>query len=148
MFSWTISNEKNRGPMWYIFAIIIILVLVIYGIISGLYLMSVVAVLFSGVFLLIENNTLPTTRFFINEKHLQIDNTPYTWENFSHFSIVDIGNRKILKLFPLKKFSPVFEIPLNSDINSAELYNFLKNFLEEKEGNNSSLDAITEITKI
>ena len=78
MFSWTISNEKNRGPMWYIFAIIIILVLVIYGIISGLYLMSVVAVLFSGVFLLIENNTLLTTRFFINEKHLQIDNTPYT----------------------------------------------------------------------
>lgn len=41
---------------------IVVLSLVTYGIIEGIYIMSVVSFLFAGVYILMENNASPVTR--------------------------------------------------------------------------------------
>ena len=67
MFSWSFASQKEHSPAWYLVAIIVVLVLVVYGIIEQLYLMSVVAFLFAGVYLLMENNSAPTTEVHVLE---------------------------------------------------------------------------------
>jgi hypothetical protein len=47
MYNWQFSSEKERPQSWYIIALIVVLSLVLYGIIEGLYLMSIVAFLFA-----------------------------------------------------------------------------------------------------
>lgn len=62
MFSWSFSSRHDHSPSWYVTAIIVVLILVVYGIVEQLYLMSVVSFLFAGVYLLMENNSTPTTQ--------------------------------------------------------------------------------------
>lgn len=47
MFSWQFSSQKERPAQWYIIALVVVLFLVAYGIIEGMYFMSVVAFLFA-----------------------------------------------------------------------------------------------------
>lgn len=68
MFSWSFSTHKEHSPSWYVFAIVVVLMLVVYGILQQLYLMSVVAFLFTGVYLLMENNSAPITEVNITEQ--------------------------------------------------------------------------------
>jgi hypothetical protein len=68
MFSWSFSTHKEHSPSWYVIAIVVVLMLVVYGIVQQLYLMSVVAFLFTGVYLLMENNSAPTTEVNITEQ--------------------------------------------------------------------------------
>lgn len=72
MFTWSFATHKEHSPTWYIVAIVIILMLVVYGIIEQLYLMSVVAFLFAGVYLLMENNSTPTTQVDVSERGIQV----------------------------------------------------------------------------
>jgi hypothetical protein len=57
MFSWDFSSKKEHPVGWYIIGIIVVLSLVLYGIVEGLYLLSIVAFLFAGVYILMENNS-------------------------------------------------------------------------------------------
>lgn len=72
MFSWTFASRKDHSPTWYIIAIIIVLMLVVYGIVEQLYLMSVVAFLFAGVYLLMENNATPITSVDVSDRGIQV----------------------------------------------------------------------------
>lgn len=68
MFSWNFSSHKEHSPSWYITAIVVVLVMVIYGIVEKIYIMSVVSFLFAGVYLLMENNSAPITRVELLER--------------------------------------------------------------------------------
>ena len=94
MFSWVLSNKKNRGPMWYIIAMIVIGSLFLFGIVTQLYILSVVVILFAGTFLLIENNSSPITEIEISEKGLKVGENNYLWDDFVTFQMVDAGGSK------------------------------------------------------
>lgn len=47
MFTWQFSSSAGKPKGWYIIALVVVLSLVIYGIVIGLYLMSIVAFLFA-----------------------------------------------------------------------------------------------------
>ena len=47
MFSWSFSTHKEHSASWYVVAIIVVLSLVTYGIVEGIYIMSVVSFLFA-----------------------------------------------------------------------------------------------------
>lgn len=88
MISWTFSNQKNRSATWYIVITIIMLTLLVYGIIMQLYLLSIVVVLFAGIYIFIENNSSENSIVNIDEYKITIDSSEYFWENFSSFAIV------------------------------------------------------------
>lgn len=126
MFVWAFSQNKNRSPAWYIIAIIITLSLVIYGIVTGLYLMSGVILLFVGVFLLIENNSLDVTSVTIDNQEISINDTKYSFKEFESFAIVPVASEVyFLRFFPKKRFSNRLEIPISDEINIAQLTEFL-----------------------
>jgi hypothetical protein len=47
MFSWSFASRPYHSASWYLVAIVVVLMLVVYGIVEGLYLMSIVAFLFA-----------------------------------------------------------------------------------------------------
>ena len=47
MFSWSFASRRDHSASWYLVAIVVVLMLVVYGIVEGLYLMSVVSFLFA-----------------------------------------------------------------------------------------------------
>lgn len=72
MFSWSFASHKEHSSSWYVIAIIVVLTLVVYGIVEKIYIMSVVSFLFAGVYLLMENNSLPVTQVDFLERGIQV----------------------------------------------------------------------------
>lgn len=132
MFSWVLSNKKNRGPMWYIIAMIVIGSLFLFGIVTQLYILSVVVILFAGTFLLIENNSSPITEIEISEKGLKVGENNYLWDDFVTFQMVEAGGSPVfLRFIPKKRISTVLDIPLNPEIDPDLIKNFLLAFFPE-----------------
>lgn len=149
MFSWSFSNKKSRTSKWYITAIICVLVFLIYGIISGVYMMSIAILLFAWVFLLIENNSVPMTNVIIDQNWIHLNQEFYEWNNFDSFGIFYVWNLQIVRLISKNKIANVFDIPLSPEIDKIELANFLSNFVtENKNMKANNLDNLARIIKI
>ena len=113
--------------------------LVLYGIIEQLYLMSVVAFLFAWVYLLMENNSTPTTQVDIGERGIQVGWSFFEYVSFSKFAIVSLANvPSFIRLYPIRKLAPLIDIPLSSDIDPGEIRNYLSSLMEEEHDNAAS----------
>ncbi|MBX9809082.1 hypothetical protein K2X92_01705 [Candidatus Gracilibacteria bacterium] len=150
MFSWSFSTHKEHSPSWYVIAIVIVLMLVVYGIVQQLYLMSVVAFLFTGVYLLMENNSAPTTEVNISEQGIHVGGSYYDYINYSRFSMISIGNvPSFIRLYPTKKIAALIDIPLSSEVNPMEIRKFLQSVMEEDSNNTiSNADALIHAMKL
>jgi hypothetical protein len=150
MFSWSFSSRKEHSASWYITAIIVVLMLVGYGIYDWLYLMSIVAFLFAGVYVLMENNSAPMTSVEIDEQSIRVGGSVYELKDIEKFAVISIANiPAFLRIFPRKKLSPVIDIPLSHDVNPVELKNFLAGYIEEdKNATLSNSDAIIHAMRL
>lgn len=100
--------------------------LVIYGIIEGMYLMSIVAFLFAGVYILMENNAIPVTSVDINDRMIKVNDTIYEMDKIDRFALLSQeGNYVMLRLFIKKWINPIIDIPLTWEIDGGELKDFL-----------------------
>lgn len=118
--------------MWYIIAMIVIGSLFLFGIVTQLYVLSVVVILFAGTFLLIENNSSPITEIEISEKGLKVGENNYLWDDFVTFQMVEAGGSPVfLRFIPKKRISTVLDIPLSPEIDPDLIKNFLLTFFLE-----------------
>jgi hypothetical protein len=139
MFTWSFATHKEHSPTWYIVAIVIILMLVVYGIVEQLYLMSVVAFLFAWVYLLMENNSTPTTQVDVSDRGIQVGGSFFEYSAYSRFAIVSIADiPSFIRLYPIRKLAPIIDIPLSHDIDSAPIRSFLSEIMEEEHNNTAS----------
>jgi type IV secretory pathway VirB3-like protein len=150
MFTWNFSTHKEHSASWYIMAIIVVLSLVVYGIVEGIYIMSVVSFLFAGVYILMENNSNPITRVDIDEAGIHVGGSFYDFSSLSSFAIVYVGDRAMyLRITPRKKLSTVIDITLTQDVNPVELKNWLATHLEEeKDVKFSNSDALIHLMRL
>ncbi len=150
MFSWTFASHKEHSPSWYVVAIIVILVLVVYGIFKEIYLMSVVSFLFAWVYLLMENNSAPVTSVDVTEHGIQVGWSFYEYASFSRFVIIAVSDtQSFIRLFPIRKLAPMIDIPLSSEVNSSELRSYLSSIMEEEHDNTlSNADALIHAMKL
>jgi len=150
MFSWSFSTHKEHSASWYIIAMIVVLSLVTYGIIEGIYIMSIVSFLFAGVYILMENNSSPVTKVDIDEGGIRVGANYYDFSSLSSFSIVYVEDRALyLRITPRKKLSTVIDIPLNTDVNAIELRSYLSGQLEEeKNAQFSNSDALIHVMRL
>ncbi len=140
MFFWSFSSKKERTPKWYIFALIVILFLIIYGIIEGLYLMSIASFLFAGVYILMENNSNPVIEVKIDDHAIRANTSVFEFSQIQKFAILSHENVPImLRIFLKKSFSPVVDIPFTTEVDAYEVKDFLAQYLE--------LDDTAEFTK-
>jgi NhaP-type Na+/H+ or K+/H+ antiporter len=98
MYHWQFASRHERPQSWYIIALVVVLFLVIYGIVEGLYMMSIVAFLFAGVYIMKENNSTPLTDVEVNENGIQVQQTFYPYAQIASFAILyDHDIPKILR---------------------------------------------------
>ncbi len=150
MFTWSFASHREHSPSWYIVAIIVVLMLVVYGIVMQLYLMSVVSFLFAGVYLLIENNSTPTTQVEVLERGIQVWWSFYDYMAFSRFAMVTISDiPTFIRLYPNRKLAPLIDIPLSSEIDNWELRKYLSQYMLEEYNNTiSNADALIHAMKL
>ncbi len=150
MFSWSFASRKDHSPSWYLIAIVVILMLVIYGIVEWLYLMSIVVFLFSGVYLLMENNSTPRTQVDITDRGIQVAGSFYGYTQFSKFAMISIGDTpSFIRLYPIRTLSPVIDIPLWAEVDPTELRTYLSSIMQEEKNNTlSNADALIHAMKL
>lgn len=145
MFSWIFASHKEHSPSWYLVAIVVVLILVVYGIVEKLYVMSVVSFLFAGVYLLIENNSSPTTQVDVLERGIQVGWSFYEYSAFSRFAIVSMsGVPAFIRIYPIAKIAAIIDIPLSQEVDVGLLRDYLVTVMEE-EHNNTATNADTLI---
>ncbi len=112
--------------------LVIVLSLVTYGIIEGIYLLSIAVFLFAWVYILIENNSLPTTHVHIDENGILVGGMNIDYSSINTFALIGIdGIPSFLRISLKKKISSSLNIPLSSTTNPAELKGFLLAYLDE-----------------
>jgi hypothetical protein len=124
--------------------------LVVYGIVEGLYLMSIVAFLFAWVYLLMENNSTPVLQVDVTERGIQVGGSFYDYSQFSKFAMISIADvPTFVRLYPVRKLSPLIDIPLSSEVSPTELRSYLTTVMEEEHNNSiSNADALIHAMKL
>ncbi len=131
-------------------ALIIVIAIAIYGIFNTMYMMSVTVFLVAGIYLLVENNTTPTTEVEMEEGIFTIDENVYEFRDYVYFAIITKAkNQKIIRLVPNSKLGTVIDIPLSSDANPIELREWLATQLDENPDMKlSKTDKLIDIAKL
>jgi hypothetical protein len=124
--------------------------LVVYGIVEGLYLMSIVSFLFAGVYLLMENNSAPVLQVDVTERGIQVGGSFYDYAQFSRFALVSRDDTPaFVRLYPVRRLSPIIDIPLSSEVSPTELRSYLASVMEEEHNNTlSNADALIHAMKL
>jgi hypothetical protein len=72
MFSWTVSLKQERSAGWYSIAGIVALSLIVWGFVEAIYALSIVVIIFVGVYLLIENNAPDSVEVTVDDNGIGI----------------------------------------------------------------------------
>ena len=81
----------------------VVLFLIIYGIYEELYMMSIVAFLFAGVYILKENNSAPLTDVQVTDTGIQIQTSFYDYSQFTSFAVLYDGSVATMLRLGMKK---------------------------------------------
>ncbi len=132
MYHWQFASRHDRPQSWYIVALVVVLFLVIYGIVEGLYMMSVVAFLFAGVYIMKENNAAPLTSVEITDAGIQVAETFYDYGQLVSYAILYDGSvARMLRIHMKKWITPLIDIPLTTDVNPVALKSYLAQYIPE-----------------
>lgn len=150
MFTWEFSNQKGHSPTWYLVGLIVVLFFVVYGIVNGIYILSIAVFLFAGTYILIENNTTPVTPVKIESDHIIVESSRHEMRDFESFSILLVRDKPVLlRLFPKKRFGVTLDIPITPDVPVHDLKEFLALRLEENTSAEfTGTDAFVHLTRL
>lgn len=128
-------------------AIIVVLFLVGYGIFEGMYLMSIVAFLFAGVYVLMENNTTPMVTVMVNDRIIQLGSAIYDLDKITRFTILSRdGVPSIFRIWIKKSITPMIDITLNDQVDAYALKYFLSQYVEyDSEAEFTKSDRVIEM---
>ncbi|MFZ3232042.1 MAG: hypothetical protein WA194_00615 [Patescibacteria group bacterium] len=132
MFEWNVVVRKEHSASWYAIAGIVIASLVIWGFVEGIYALSVVAVVFAGVFLLIENNAPDSAMVVVNENGIGVGSEFYDFGTIQTFSFLFEGKEPIyLRLTLARKGIKTVDIDIPEGSEISNLRAFLSGYAEE-----------------
>lgn len=126
--------KKNHPASWYIVAGVATLSLAIWGFLTGIYALSIAVVILAGVYVMMENNAPESVEAAVSDTGIGIGDTFASYGEIESFSIVFEGNvPRYLRITLKKKTLKLLDIPLNHDVNVAELRAYLLGYLPEAE---------------
>lgn len=129
---------------------VVVLSLIIYGIIESLYLMSIATFLFAGVYILMENNSLPVLSVQVDASGIRVGESMYDYWSLDKFALISVwGIPSFLRLSLKKRIGSSIDIPLSSDVNPQILKEFLLGYLEEDTtAKFSNSDALIHVMRL
>ncbi len=140
--------EYDRSRNWYIAAIGLVVVAVVYSIVVANFLFAIFLILFTGIVLFQIRSTPQKVEFKIFEKGVSVGESFYEWSDIKTFSIIEEKPQKVY--FDLRNsILPDLSIPLESQ-DFDELREVLGSYLNEdttKKGENI-IDKLSRWLKI
>ncbi|MDP5039106.1 MAG: hypothetical protein NWP80_01510 [Candidatus Gracilibacteria bacterium] len=135
-YNWSFSNDKQRGALWYIIAISIVIGFVIWGFFSKQYIMSFLTILISGVYFFIENNSGDFTNINIDKNGINIDGSFYQYSGIEgYFFMFYNGKPQYIRIILKSKIALKYiDLGINEDILD-NLKEILPNFIPELKEN-------------
>ena len=132
-YAWRVKEYEQhaRGNRWYAVSILAGLALIIYGIITGNFIFSLIIILFAIILFLQAHQHAPDVQFAVTELGIVIGSKFYTYSEFDVFYIIYAPPRvKTLFLDTKSIFRPILRVPL-LDLNSVDITHSLREFLPE-----------------
>lgn len=131
VYEWSFSDSKNRGKLWYIIAISVILWLAIWWIFTKQYWLSFIVFLIAWISFFIENNSAENIDVNITELWISIWDYFYDFSTINNFSFIYSWNNAILIRLELsKKWIKKIDLKVDNQICS-DLKKILPNYIEE-----------------
>ena len=132
-YSWRFSNDKNRGNLWYIIALSVVIWLVVWGFLSRQYPLSFLIILITGVYFFVENNSEENIDVALTPLWVKINNSFYDYSKIASYSLIYHGEYAvILRLTLIKKWLKFVDIKIDNDIAIA-LKDILPHYIKEDE---------------
>lgn len=133
LHEWTIQqyDRHDRSTFWYILMIGLGLLLVLYGVITGNFLFSLIIILFSIIIFLQSHQEAPQVPFRITDIGVVVGGKFYEYSEFEGFYLVyKPPHTKTLFLDTKSILQPAIRVPL-LDNNPIEVKHSLREFLVE-----------------
>jgi hypothetical protein len=149
LYEYSFSLDKNRGKIWYFMVLSFLIWIVIWGVLTKQYWLSFVVILFSWVYLLVENN-IDTDKVIvkITDLWIFINDSFYEYENIPYFSIIYDGSNAIFLRLYLKTWIKIINLDIDNE-KVTNIKNILKNYVEEREWDKLNLfDKIIRFFKL
>lgn len=87
IYQFSFQNKKNKGALWYIIALSIVIGLVVWGFLTKQYVMGFMIILVSGVYFFIENNSEEEVQVFFSLFGIKINTQFYEYSKIDSFTI-------------------------------------------------------------
>ncbi|MBW7954739.1 hypothetical protein H3C61_02915 [Candidatus Gracilibacteria bacterium] len=146
IYNWSFSSEKQRGNLWYIIALSIIIGLVVWGFFTRQYIFSILVILVTGVYFFVENNSESLITVQVTNLGIKVNNFFYDFSKIENYSIIYSGENAILLRLELgKKGLRYLNLQIDNNI-ALNLKQILPNFLNENE--NGELTFNEKIIKL
>lgn len=133
IYAWTFSNDKERGWLWYVIALSVVIGLVVWGFLTRQYVMGFLVILITWVTFFVENNSEETTTVTLTPLGLKINSYFYDYSKIESYSFIyDGGNAILLRLSLVKKWIKYLDISIDNEV-AIILKEILPNFIREDE---------------
>lgn len=149
LYSWKFDDNKNRGSMWYIVALSVVIWLAIWWFLTKQYWMSIIILLIAWVFYYIENNSDDEINVIINELWIKIWSSFYDFSKIDSYSFIyNWENAVFLRLELNKKWLRVLDLDIDNTI-ALNLKWILTNYLTENpKGELKFVEKIISLLKL
>ncbi len=149
LYGWSFSNDKNRGSLWYIIALSVVIWLVIWGFLSRQYPLSFLIILITWVYFFVENNSEDIINISLTQLWIKLNNSFYDYSKIGSYTIIyNWEQAVILRLTLVKKWLKYLDIKINNEI-AIILKEVLPNYIKEDEKWELSLtDKLIQILKL
>lgn len=131
IYKWTFEDKKDRGSMWYITALSIVIWLSIWWFFTKQYAMSFIVLLIAWLYYFVENNSEDNIEVQIQELWIIIAWVFYDYESIGSFWVIyNWSNPIMLRLNLIKKWLKSIDVIINID-NLPKIRSVLSSYLEE-----------------
>ncbi|MDD2871795.1 MAG: hypothetical protein PHS49_07445 [Candidatus Gracilibacteria bacterium] len=131
IYTWEFDDSRNRGALWYVIALSIVVGLSIWGFLTKQYGMSFIVLLIAGLAYFVENNSEDKIQVKIDNIGVKIAGTFYDFKSIESFGVVYKGSEAILiRFFLNKKGLRNIDVQINNEI-LEDVRNALINNLNE-----------------
>jgi len=149
LYSWKFESKKERGSLWYVIALSIVIGLVIWGFFTAQYGMSFIILLVAGVTYFVENNLEDEIKVILTPLGIKVAESFFDYPKIESFSLIyEKENAVLLRLKINKKGIRVFDLEIDNQI-ALKLKEILPTFVSEDEkGELSFTEKMTRLLKL
>jgi len=143
-FSWAFESRIEKGKKWYTIAAAVAITATIVSFLLSAYLLGIVVIIFTGVYLLYEVNGRLLVHVHVDKEWVALESDFFPFWKIQSFSIIRVKKQPfLLRIHTMSRTVGTLDIFLDPTINAEDLRIFLTWYIpEDTHGELSLIDQI------